>query len=133
MKEKKSNQSLRQTFIVLAIIAAALVIFFIIGITNSRDEESNEFDMKVEETTEVETTESEITEPETEVTTEEVTTETPETDPSQNSENQRTVYITSSGKKYHYENPCGKGTYSPISLDEALKRGLEPCEKCVLH
>lgn len=44
-----------------------------------------------------------------------------------------TVYITRTGEKYHYENPCGNGTYYPISLAEAKDRGYEPCEKCVLH
>ncbi len=44
-----------------------------------------------------------------------------------------TVYITKTGDKYHYENPCGNGTYYPIPLAEAKDRGYEPCEKCVLH
>lgn len=44
-----------------------------------------------------------------------------------------TVYYTLTGKKYHYENPCGKGEYLPISLKEAEQKGLEPCKKCVLH
>lgn len=43
------------------------------------------------------------------------------------------VYRTKSGEKYHYENPCGNGTYYEISLSEAKASGLEPCEKCVLH
>lgn len=43
------------------------------------------------------------------------------------------VYRTKSGKKYHYENPCGNGTYYEVSFDEAISAGLEPCEKCVLH
>lgn len=48
-------------------------------------------------------------------------------------ENNRTVYVTKTGKKYHYANPCGKGTYYPCSLAEAQSRGLEPCGKCVLR
>ena len=44
-----------------------------------------------------------------------------------------TVYRTKSGEKYHYENPCGNGTYYPISLSEAKRLGLDACEKCVLH
>lgn len=44
-----------------------------------------------------------------------------------------TVYITKSGERYHYENPCGNGTYYPITLAEALRRGYTPCRKCVLH
>lgn len=48
-------------------------------------------------------------------------------------EDSRTVYVTKTGKKYHYANPCGKGTYYPCSLAEAQSRGLEPCGKCVLR
>lgn len=54
-------------------------------------------------------------------------------DESETRENDRTVYYTKSGSKYHYENPCGRGTYYPCTLAEALSRGLEPCGKCVLH
>jgi cytoskeletal protein RodZ len=54
--------------------------------------------------------------------------------PSGNAEyNGRAVYTTPSGKKYHYANPCGNGTYGPATLDQALAAGLEPCEKCVLQ
>lgn len=42
-----------------------------------------------------------------------------------------TVYRTETGKKYHYENPCGNGTYYPISLDDAKRMGLDACDKCV--
>lgn len=45
----------------------------------------------------------------------------------------KTVYITATGKRYHYENPCGNGTYYAVSLSEAKARNLTPCEKCVLH
>ncbi len=51
----------------------------------------------------------------------------------QNPEEKITVYITKTGKKYHYENPCGNGTYYPVSLADAKELGLTPCEKCVLH
>lgn len=55
------------------------------------------------------------------------------TDTSSTKENSRTVYVTKTGKKYHYANPCGKGTYYPCSLSEAQARGLEPCGRCVLR
>lgn len=55
------------------------------------------------------------------------------TEPSTNSEDSITVYYTKTGSKYHYENPCGRGTYYPCTLAEAKARGLEPCGKCVLH
>ena len=41
------------------------------------------------------------------------------------------VYYTRTGSKYHYLNPCGKGTYFACTLQEALDKGLEPCSKCV--
>lgn len=44
-----------------------------------------------------------------------------------------TVYCTATGSCYHYENPCGNGTYYPISLAQAERSGLRPCKKCVLH
>ena len=42
------------------------------------------------------------------------------------------VYITRTGKKYHYSSTCNGGTYYPVKIDEALKKGLKPCNKCVL-
>ncbi len=48
-----------------------------------------------------------------------------------NNSKRTTVYITKSGKKYHYANPCGKGTYTAINIDDAIKQGYQPCKKCV--
>lgn len=98
----------------------------------------------------VSVTNSQTTEPTTEATTRPTTETTKKS--SQNSSNNKkapvttkkqsvtqdpeekiTVYVTKTGDKYHYENPCGNGTYYPISLAEAKDRGYEPCEKCVLH
>lgn len=42
----------------------------------------------------------------------------------------RTVYITKTGKRYHYNDHCNGGTYFESTLDEALSRGLTPCKKC---
>ena len=44
----------------------------------------------------------------------------------------KTVYVTETGKRYHYDNNCNGGTYYESTLEEALSRGLTPCEKCVL-
>lgn len=41
------------------------------------------------------------------------------------------VFYTKTGSKYHYKNPCGNGTYYPCTLDEAIAKGLSPCDKCV--
>lgn len=42
------------------------------------------------------------------------------------------VYITPTGKKYHYSGSCNGGKYKLVSLDQALKKKLTPCKKCVL-
>lgn len=54
-------------------------------------------------------------------------------DVSLNDNEEMTVYYTKSGSRYHYANPCGRGTYYPTTLSDAKKRGLTPCQKCVLH
>lgn len=43
---------------------------------------------------------------------------------------QRTVYITPTGKRYHFDGNCNGGTYISSTLNEALRRGLTPCNKC---
>lgn len=43
-----------------------------------------------------------------------------------------TVYITPTGKKYHYSSSCNGGKYRPVTYQEAIKKGLKPCNKCVL-
>jgi len=43
----------------------------------------------------------------------------------------RTIYITNTGEKYHYDNNCNGGTYFSSTLNEALRLGLTPCSKCV--
>lgn len=43
----------------------------------------------------------------------------------------RTVYVTSTGKRYHYSSNCGNGKYYESTLDAAKKSGLTPCKKCV--
>lgn len=43
----------------------------------------------------------------------------------------RQVYITRTGKRYHYDNHCNGGTYFPSTLQQALAKGLTPCKKCV--
>lgn len=48
-------------------------------------------------------------------------------------ESKITVYITETGKRYHYENPCGNGTYFATTLAKAKSLGLTPCDKCVIH
>ena len=45
--------------------------------------------------------------------------------------NSRTVYVTPTGKKYHYNSNCNGGSYSPTTLEKALAMNLTPCKKCV--
>ena len=47
------------------------------------------------------------------------------------SQNSATVYVTPTGKKYHYNSSCNGGSYSPTTLDNAIKMGLTPCKKCI--
>lgn len=43
----------------------------------------------------------------------------------------RTIYVTPTGKRYHYDPNCNGGTYIKSTLAEAQRRGLTPCKKCV--
>ena len=42
-----------------------------------------------------------------------------------------TIYITPTGKRYHYDGNCNGGKYEEATLEEAIARGLTPCGKCV--
>lgn len=58
---------------------------------------------------------------------------TPESEPEpepQTNVNDRTVYVTKTGKRYHYDSKCGNGTYYESTLSQAQARGLTPCQKC---
>lgn len=46
-------------------------------------------------------------------------------------ESKRAIYITRTGKKYHYDDSCNGGTYWEVPLSTALGFDLEPCDKCV--
>ena len=42
-----------------------------------------------------------------------------------------TVYVTPSGKKYHYIKTCpASNNVTAISIDDAIRRGYTPCSKC---
>lgn len=49
--------------------------------------------------------------------------------PETNTNHSATIYVTPTGSKYH-SRACGRGTYTPATLEQALARGLEPCKKC---
>lgn len=42
----------------------------------------------------------------------------------------RTVYVTKTGSKYHFNGNCNGGTYYKSTLSEARSRGLTACSKC---
>lgn len=46
-------------------------------------------------------------------------------------EEERPVYMTRTGEKYHYDSSCNDGTYYEVPLETAMGMGLTPCEKCV--
>lgn len=58
--------------------------------------------------------------------------ETPSTEIPAVPEGQK-IYVTPTGKRYHYDSSCNGGTYIESTLEEALKRNLTPCNKCVLE
>ena len=41
-----------------------------------------------------------------------------------------TVYITPTGKRYHYKASCAGKNATPTTLSNAKSRGLTPCQKC---
>ncbi len=42
------------------------------------------------------------------------------------------IYVTATGKRYHFSGTCNGGTYYEATLAEAVGRHLTPCDKCVL-
>lgn len=58
-------------------------------------------------------------------------TPTPEPAVSQEPTTGHKIYVTKTGKRYHYDPNCNGGTYYESTLEEALACGLTPCEKCV--
>ncbi len=50
--------------------------------------------------------------------------------PVQETDTSRTVYVTPSGEKYHYDPNCGGKNSSPTTLNKA-KITRDPCKKCV--
>ncbi len=42
-----------------------------------------------------------------------------------------TVYITPTGKRYHFDPYCAGRAHTEVDLDEAKERGLTPCKRCV--
>lgn len=47
-------------------------------------------------------------------------------------EAQKPVYITATGRRWHYDEHCNGGTYWEVPYSSAIGMGLTPCDKCVL-
>jgi len=47
--------------------------------------------------------------------------------------NGKVIYITDTGRKYHYDNHCNGGTYYPGTWEQVQRRNLTPCKRCVLN
>ena len=50
--------------------------------------------------------------------------------PQSTTNNSKTVYVTPTGKRYHFSSTCGGKNSSATTLSQALARGLTPCKKC---
>lgn len=59
------------------------------------------------------------------------TTNSNKTASSSSKSNSKTIYVTETGKKYHYDSTCNGGTYYKSTLEDAKDRGLTPCKKCI--
>lgn len=58
-------------------------------------------------------------------------TPTPTSTPSPAPSAEHKIYVTKTGKRYHYDPSCNGGTYYESTLAQAEARGLTPCQKCV--
>lgn len=61
-----------------------------------------------------------------------IKTETKTDSQPDNAETSAKVYITKSGKRYHYDSNCNGANYFESTMKDATSKGLTPCEKCVL-
>ena len=52
------------------------------------------------------------------------------TPPAQQQPQGQMVWVTPTGKRYHYDGSCNGGSYYQVTLTEAQARGLTPCKKC---
>lgn len=135
-----------------AIVSGAAALLVLIGVvTGGGDDSSKDKDstpstrqeQTVKPSTSTKTTTTTKTDTTTPSTSTETKTETPapapqpstKTDTSAQTsqpatQNERKVYRTKTGKRYHYDSHCNGGDYYEVTLSDAQNAGLTPCKKC---
>lgn len=128
-----------------AIVSGAAALLVLIGVvTGGGDDSSKDKDStpstRQEQTVKPSTSTKTTTTTKTD-TPAETKTETPAPQPSTKTEttaqasqpstqNERKVYRTKTGKRYHYDAHCNGGDYYEVTLSDAQNAGLTPCQKC---
>lgn len=135
-----------------AIVGGAVALLMLIGaVVGGGDDSSAEKDdtpstrqeQTVKPSTSTKTTTTTKTDTTTPSTSTETKTETPAPAPQQSTktdtnaqasqpatQNERKVYRTKTGKRYHYDSHCNGGDYYEVTLSDAQNAGLTPCQKC---
>lgn len=131
-----------------AIVSGAAALLVLIGVvTGGGDDSSKDKDStpstRQEQTVKPSTSTKTTTTTKTDTTTPSTQAETPapapqpstKTDTSAQAsqpatQNERKVYRTKTGKRYHYDSNCNGGDYYEVTLSDAQNAGLTPCKKC---
>lgn len=132
-----------------AIVSGAAALLLLIGVvTGGGDDASKDKDdtpsTRQEQTVKPSTSTKATTTTKTDTTTPSTSTETPASAPQPSAktettaqasqpatQNERKVYRTKTGKRYHYDSHCNGGDYYEVTLSDAQNAGLTPCQKCV--
>lgn len=132
-----------------AIVSGAAALLLLIGVvTGGGDDASKDKDdtpsTRQEQTVKPSTSTKTSTTTKTDTTTPSTSTETPASAPQPSTktdtnaqasqpatQNERKVYRTKTGKRYHYDPHCNGGDYYEVTLSDAQNAGLTPCQKCV--
>lgn len=133
-----------------AIVSGAAALLVLIGVVtgggddSSKDKDSTPSTRQEQTVTPSTSTKTTTTTPSTQAETKtETKTETPAPAPQPSTktdttaqasqpatQNERKVYRTKTGKRYHYDSSCNGGDYYEVTLSDAQNAGLTPCKKC---
>lgn len=133
-----------------AIVSGAAALLVLIGVVtgggddSSKDKDSTPSTRQEQTVTPSTSTKTTTTTPSTQAETKtETKTETPAPAPQPSTktdttaqasqpatQNERKVYRTKTGKRYHYDPHCNGGDYYEVTLSQAENSGLTPCKKC---